>query len=120
MDEEDVKTCVRRCVRPGASALRAGRASGSVGRLFGIPVRLLGAQFGLPAQALYRVHGPVNLARLTQLIDLVDRPELCFPRYEPSYPLQIQAGRSFLSSSKATSSSTSPSRALMGVLDFPA
>ena len=33
-------------------------------------------QFKLPEQALYRVHGPVNLARLTQLLDLVNRPSL--------------------------------------------
>jgi polyphosphate kinase len=35
------------------------------------------------AQALYRVHGPVNLVRLTQLIDLVDEPELLFAPTRP-------------------------------------
>jgi polyphosphate kinase len=52
-------------------------------------------QFNLPALALYRVHGPVNLARLAQLIDLVDEPELLFPPFKPSYPAQLVPGQSF-------------------------
>ncbi|MDR3452101.1 MAG: polyphosphate kinase 1 [Rhodoferax sp.] len=52
-------------------------------------------QFDLPALALYRVHGPVNLARLTQLIDLIDEPKLLFPPFKPSYPAQLVPGQSF-------------------------
>jgi polyphosphate kinase len=52
-------------------------------------------QFRLPEQALYRVHGPVNLVRLTQLIDLVDAPQLLFAPHKPSYPAQLVPGRSF-------------------------
>jgi len=52
-------------------------------------------QFNLPALALYRVHGPVNLARLTQLIDLVDEPKLLFAPFKPSYPAQLVPGQSF-------------------------
>jgi polyphosphate kinase len=52
-------------------------------------------QFNLPAQALYSVPGPVNLARLTQLLDLVDSPELCFPSYQPCFPTQLIPGESF-------------------------
>jgi polyphosphate kinase len=48
----------------------------------------------LPAGALYRVHGPVNLVRLTQLIDLVDRPDLCFAPYKASYPTQMDSNLS--------------------------
>jgi polyphosphate kinase len=51
-------------------------------------------QFSLPAEALYRVHGPVNLVRLTQLIDLAQRPDLCFGAYKASYPVQIRQGQS--------------------------
>lgn len=51
-------------------------------------------QFGLPPQSLYRVHGPVNLVRLTQLIDLVERPHLLFPPYKPCYPVQLAPGLS--------------------------
>ena len=50
-------------------------------------------QFNLPAGALYRVHGPVNLARMQQLIDLVDAPKLLFPPFTPGYPRQLVPGR---------------------------
>jgi polyphosphate kinase len=50
-------------------------------------------QFGLPAAALYRVHGPVNLVRLQQVIDLVDAPKLLFPVYVPSWPRALEPGR---------------------------
>ncbi len=52
-------------------------------------------QFDLPEQALYRVQGPVNLARLTQLIDLVNRPALLFPAFQASWPQQLVQGQSF-------------------------
>jgi polyphosphate kinase len=52
-------------------------------------------QFALPQQALYRVPGPVNLVRLTQLIDLVPLPKLCFPAYKTCYPTQLTPGVSF-------------------------
>nr|WP_315464676.1 polyphosphate kinase 1 [uncultured Rhodoferax sp.] len=51
-------------------------------------------QFELPAKALYRVHGPVNLVRLTQLIDLAGRPDLCFAAYKSHFPVQMHPGRS--------------------------
>lgn len=37
----------------------------------------------LESRDCYRVKGPVNLVRLQQVIDLVDRPDLKFPRFEP-------------------------------------
>lgn len=39
--------------------------------------------FGLPANAVYRINGPVNLNRVIQVYDLVDRPELKFPAFKP-------------------------------------
>ena len=96
VDEEDVDN------------LRTALRQGLVHRHFGQAVRLevsagcseflsafLLRQFGLPPPALFRVHGPVNLARLTQLIDLVDRPELLFPSYKATYPVQLTPGESF-------------------------
>ena len=84
-------------------ALRAGLTQ----RPFGHAVRLevsvacpdeltefLLAQFQLPAHALYRVHGPVNLVRLTQLIDLVDAPKLFYPPVGPSWPAALDPQRS--------------------------
>ncbi|XAH21771.1 polyphosphate kinase 1 [Xylophilus sp. GW821-FHT01B05] len=49
-------------------------------------------QFGLPAGALYRVHGPVNLVRLSQLIDLVDDPRLLFPQWKPARAVGLRSG----------------------------
>ena len=46
-------------------------------------------QFDLPAWALYRVHGPVNLVRLSGLIDLVAAPGLRFPPHEPAWPSDV-------------------------------
>ncbi len=51
-------------------------------------------QFDLPPAALYRVPGPVNLVRLQQLLDLVDKPQLLFPRYVPSFPRGLLPGQS--------------------------
>lgn len=46
-------------------------------------------EFGLPEQALYRVNGPVNLVRLMQLPDWVDRPDLKFVPFTPGRPAQL-------------------------------
>jgi len=46
-------------------------------------------QFGLPPQALFMVNGPVNLVRLTQLIDQADADALRFPPYEPAWPSDL-------------------------------
>jgi len=46
-------------------------------------------QFGLPAQALFRVNGPVNLVRLMQLIDLTAKPALLFAPYQASFPTDL-------------------------------
>ena len=51
-------------------------------------------QFSLPASALYRAAGPVNLVRLNQLIDLVDDAKLLFPTYKASFPKQLSQGSS--------------------------
>jgi polyphosphate kinase len=53
-------------------------------------------QLQLPAQALFRVNGPVNLVRLTQFIDLAARPALLFAPYKPSQPHQLHAVPSIL------------------------
>ena len=53
-------------------------------------------QFGLPGAALYKVNGPVNLARLTQLIEMARADALRFPSFEPALPrafAQVAQGR---------------------------
>jgi len=51
-------------------------------------------QFSLPESALFRAAGPVNLVRLSQLIDLVADPELLFSPYQSSFPKQLKQGES--------------------------
>lgn len=49
---------------------------------------LLG-QFGLGQDDLYKVNGLVNLVRLMQIPDSVDRPDLKYTRYSPSIPKEL-------------------------------
>ncbi len=46
-------------------------------------------QFDLTKDDLYQVHGPVNLVRLMQIPDRVDRPDLKFVNYRPSLPREL-------------------------------
>ncbi len=50
------------------------------------------AQFGLKAGDLYRVHGPVNLVRLMQVPDWVDRPDMKFSAFVPGLPKAVGKG----------------------------
>ena len=46
-------------------------------------VKILLRNFDLPDTAVYRINGPVNLNRVSQVYDLVDRPELKYPPFRP-------------------------------------
>jgi polyphosphate kinase len=46
-------------------------------------------QFGLGQEDLYQVTGPVNLVRLMQVPDHVDRPDLKFKSFTPGIPAQL-------------------------------
>jgi polyphosphate kinase len=48
------------------------------------------AQFNLGQEDLYRVDGPVNLVRLINVPDGVERPDLKFPAFRPGLPAQLQ------------------------------
>ena len=48
------------------------------------------AEFQLPAQALYRVHGPVNLVRLSEIVAQTRSPGLLFPPHQPVWPVAFQ------------------------------
>ena len=82
--------------------LRQALRSGLTTRHFGQAVRLevvnscpaelsafLLQQFALAESSLFKVNGPVNLVRLTELIDLADAPTLRFPRFEPAWPATL-------------------------------
>ncbi len=101
VDEEDVKN------------LRTALRKGLVQRNFGDAVRLevshgcdeklaklLLQQFNLPKQSLYRVRGPVNLARLMQLADLAEGAHLKFKPFEPRVSQQLLPNQSYFSQLK--------------------
>jgi polyphosphate kinase len=46
-------------------------------------------QFGLSEADLYRVAGPVNLYRLREVPDRVDKPELKYPPFQPALPAAL-------------------------------
>jgi polyphosphate kinase len=47
-------------------------------------------QFGLTADDLYQVNGPVNLVRLIQIPEQVDRPDLKYSQFEPALPRELR------------------------------
>lgn len=61
---------------------------------------LLLEQFALPASALYKVNGPVNLGRLIQLPDLAGDAKLLFPTFTPAWPKGLSANKSMFSQLK--------------------
>ena len=120
VDEDDVKN-LRTALRLGLEQRHYGQAvrlevsAGCSDYLAGF----LRKQFNLPELALYRVHGPVNLVRLTQLVDLVNDPKLLFPCYKACYPAQLQPGQSFFERLKQGDVSIhQPFESFDGVLAF--
>jgi len=49
-------------------------------------IEFLTQQFGLDADDVYRVDGPVNLYRLREVPQQVDRPDLKYPPFQPGLP----------------------------------
>jgi polyphosphate kinase len=58
-------------------------------------------QFGLGADDLYKVLGPVNLNRLMALYDLVDRTELKYAAFTPSVPERLRTGADIFATLRA-------------------
>ena len=56
-------------------------------------MRFLLAQFGLDADDLYAVAGPVNLVRLMNIPELVNRPDLEYAPFTPGLPKPLAKGR---------------------------
>jgi len=101
VDEEDVKN-LRTALRKGlvqrnfGDAVRLEVSQGCDEKL----AKLLLQQFDLPKQSLYRVHGPVNLARLMQLADMAEGSHLKFESFEPKISQQLVPNQSFFSQLK--------------------
>jgi len=90
LDEEELE---------GAKSLRMALQGELSQRQFGDGVRLevsdvcpahvtevLLQQFDLTPRDLYQVNGPVNMVRLVEVLDRVDRPDLKFPAFAPGIP----------------------------------
>lgn len=97
VDEDDMRN-LRTALRQGLQQRHYGQAvrlevSASCTRFLS---DFLQAQFALPAQAVFRVHGPVNLVRLAQLVDLAERPALLFPPWRGAWPQGLVPGQSIL------------------------
>ena len=60
------------------------------------------AQFNLGENDLYRVQGPVNLVRLMQIPDEVQRNDLKFKPFQPGTPKALQKGRSIFEAIRAS------------------
>jgi polyphosphate kinase len=54
-------------------------------------VRTLLENFDLPEHAVYRINGPVNLNRVIQVYDLVQRPDLKFTPFQARLPVGTEA-----------------------------
>ena len=120
VDEDDVQN-LRTALRQGLEQRHYGQAvrlEVSAGCSEYLSAFLL-KQFNLPELALYRVHGPVNLVRLTQIVDLVNDPKLLFPTYNACYPTQLVQGQSFFERLKQGDVSIhQPFESFDGVLAF--
>lgn len=55
--------------------------------------RFLLENFNLEEDDLYRVDGPVNIHRLSSILDLLDRPDLLYPAFTPAIPKPFAADR---------------------------
>ena len=120
VDEEDVRN-LRTALRHGLEHRQFGRAvrlEVSAGCSDQLADFLL-HQFKLPPEALYRVHGPVNLVRLSQLIELVDMPSLLYPPHKGLYPHQLNQEESIFEKLKKEDVLIhQPFESFSGVLDF--
>jgi polyphosphate kinase len=120
VDEDDVQN-LRTALRQGLEQRHYGQAvrlEVSAGCSEYLSDFLL-KQFNLPERALYRVQGPVNLVRLTQLVDLINDPKLLFPRHTGCYPTQLVPGQSFFERLKQSDVSIhQPFESFDGVLAF--
>ncbi|MFT5531972.1 MAG: polyphosphate kinase [Burkholderiaceae bacterium] len=100
-------------------------------RQFGVAVRLEVAkncpdhlaqllldQFMISRNRLYAVAGPVNMVRLSELINLVERPELRFPSFTPQYPPHLVNGDIFAILKKQDVLLHHPFQSFQPVVDF--
>jgi polyphosphate kinase len=81
-------------------------------------VEFLLQQFGLREADLYRVEGPVNLYRLREVLDQVERPQLKFPPFQPGLPAALDTGELFEVLKKQDVLLHHPFQSFLPVVDF--
>ena len=101
VDEEDVRN-LRMALRQGLQHRHFGQAvrlevSSGCSRFMS---DFLLTQFNLPAASLYRVQGPVNLVRLSQVVELVADRSLLFSAWQPAWPEQLPRSTSIFAELK--------------------
>ncbi|WP_034294282.1 polyphosphate kinase 1 [Herbaspirillum sp. RV1423] len=119
VDEEEVKN------------LRQALQTELQSRQFGVGVRLevasncpehlaqfLLEQFSIERNRLYAVKGPVNLVRLSELVDLVSEPALRFPPFSPTLPPHLQNENIFAVLKKRDVLLHHPFQSFQPVVDF--
>ncbi len=119
VDEEEVKN------------LRQALQSELQSRQFGVAVRLEVAvncpphlsqflldQFSINRNRLYAVDGPVNMVRLSELIEHADQPALRFPVFTPKFPPQLAGGDQFAVLRKSDVLLHHPFQSFQPVVDF--
>src|SRR5438874_3320637 len=75
-------------------------------------------QFSLQEADLYRVDGPVNLYRLREVPDQVDRPALKYPPFQPGLPAALDAPDLFEVLKKQDVLLHHPYQSFLPVIDF--
>ncbi len=75
-------------------------------------------QFGLREADLYRVEGPVNLYRLREVPDQVDRPRLKYPPFQPGLPPKLEGSDLFEALKKQDLLLHHPFQSFLPVIDF--
>lgn len=96
VDEDDV-TNLRQALRSGLTTRHFGQAI-RLEVVKSCPPELsslLLQQFELPPEALYAVNGPVNLVRLSQLIDQAEAKLARFAPFDPGWPRELPRSSSF-------------------------
>jgi len=119
VDEEEV-TDLRQALHSELSQRHYGdevRLEVSAGMGDGV-LALLMREFDLTPIDCYRVDGPVNLVRLQQVIDLVERPDLKFPSFEPGVPAALAQGDRFAAIRRQDVLLHHPYESFVPVMDF--
>src|SRR5690348_4435142 len=81
-------------------------------------VEFLLQQFGLREADLYRVEGPVNLYRLREVPEQVERPKLKYPPFQPGLPQKPDGVDLFEALKKGDILLHHPFQSFLPVLDF--